>query len=303
MARVPLEDLSPFSRRGCFERLSLGMATVEIGLDRPFSVLHISDTHLTAAYDNEPPSKQELSLKRTRCFGGRQEEALRDSLLWARQHVDLIVHTGDIIDWQSRANFDLVGKYASLCPGGTMIGCVGNHEYSPDMWLGSPKETPTETYKDISREALQAAMPFDIGFQATIHGGVNFIALDNVYGTVTAEQVDRFMSEREKGLPIVLCAHVPIYTERMWQMARRYWNWRQPKFHDATPPPVEGALRAQREDNVTSGFIRHLCGEPLLKAILCGHEHVAMQDRFSPTAMEFAVAGNYMFAGEEILFV
>ncbi len=98
MARVPLEDLSPFSRRGGFERLSLGMATVEIGLDRPFSVLHISDTHLSAADDDEPPEKQILSLKRTRCFGGRQEEALRDSVLWAREHVDLVVHTGDIVD-------------------------------------------------------------------------------------------------------------------------------------------------------------------------------------------------------------
>lgn len=34
-----------FPKRGGFERLSLAYATVEIGLEKPFSVLHISDTH------------------------------------------------------------------------------------------------------------------------------------------------------------------------------------------------------------------------------------------------------------------
>ena len=33
-----------FPNRGGFERLSLSYATVEIGLEKPFSVLHISDT-------------------------------------------------------------------------------------------------------------------------------------------------------------------------------------------------------------------------------------------------------------------
>ncbi len=303
MARVPLEDLSPFSRRGGFERLSLGMATVEIGLERPFSVLHVSDTHLSAADDDEPPEKQILSLKRTRCFGGRQEEALRDSVLWAREHVDLVVHTGDIIDWQSRANFALVRKYAGLCPGGRMVGCSGNHEFSQSMWLGTPKETPTEANKDISRETLRAELPFDPFFQASVFGGVNFVAMDNAYGTFKPDQIERFWAERDKGLPIVLCVHVPIHDADSWRMARHFWNWRRPKFADAAVPPADGVFGAQLEDRATAAFLRALRREPLLKAVLCGHEHVGMQIPFSPTATEFAVAGNFLFAGEEILFV
>lgn len=131
-----------FPKRGGFERLSLAYATVEIGLEKPFSVLHISDTHFTAAYPHESEKKQKLREARTQCFGGRQEEAMRDSLAWARDHVDYVLHTGDLIDWQSEANLDLVRKYL----GDGITGCMGNHEFSPDMWLSEPKqETPRRT--------------------------------------------------------------------------------------------------------------------------------------------------------------
>ena len=102
------DDPTVFPKRGRFERLALNYGTVNIGLEQPFSVLHISDTHLTAAYPHEDEKKQTLHTQRTLTFGGRQEEALRDSLEWAKTHVDYVIHTGDLIDWQSEANFDLV---------------------------------------------------------------------------------------------------------------------------------------------------------------------------------------------------
>ncbi|MBR3790626.1 MAG: hypothetical protein IKK20_02350 [Clostridia bacterium] len=50
--------------------LSIAYARVEAGAAMPFSVLHISDTHLTAAYPREPEVKQKLSEIRTATFGG-----------------------------------------------------------------------------------------------------------------------------------------------------------------------------------------------------------------------------------------
>ena len=97
----------------------------------PFPVLHISDTHLTAVGTDENAKKHQLNRLRTLTFGGRQEEALRDSIAWAKEPCDCLVHTGDLIDWQSEANFALVKKYF----GEGMTGCLGNHEYSTDMWL------------------------------------------------------------------------------------------------------------------------------------------------------------------------
>jgi hypothetical protein len=58
----------------------------------------------------------------------------------------------------------------------------------------------------------------------------------------------------------------------------------------------------QQEDPTTREFIAYLKGERLLKAILAGHLHITVQDRFSPTAMQYVVGGNYGFVGQEVLF-
>ncbi len=294
------EDLSAFAQRGRWERLSIAYGAVEIGLERPFSVLHISDTHLTAVDADESVKKQALSRQRTLCFGGRQEEALRDSIAWAKEHCDFLVHTGDLIDWQSRANFARVKKYF----GAGLTGCLGNHEFSPSMWLSEPKEAPTEDFKDRSRELLAAAYPFNVSLQSTVVNGVNFVTMDDVYGTVTPRQVERFAAEVKRGLPIVLCLHVPLYTERILRANAHYWNPDKPKFRkeDVAREWSAGDFRRQREDATTQAFLAALRAEPLLKAILAGHLHVTVEDRFSPTAMQYVVGGNFMFHGRELLF-
>ena len=292
------DDPTLFPKRGRFERLALNYGTVNIGLEKPFSILHISDTHLTAVYPHEDEKKQQLHKIRTTTFGGRQEEALRDSLDWARQHVDYVVHTGDLIDWQSEANFDLVKKYF----GEGVVGCLGNHEFSQHMWLSEPKETGTEQYKDLTRKKLQEVFPYDIELQSQVVGGVNFVTLDDVYGYVTERQVELFRKEVNKGLPIVLCMHVPFHTENIWRADIRFWHDEKSRFRNVAPDP-SGEYKRQQDDPVTSAFIAYLKTEPLLKAILAGHLHITIQDQFSPTATEYVVGGNFLFHGEEILFI
>ena len=297
------DDPTVFPRRGTWERLALNYAHIEIGATKPFSVLHISDTHLTAAYPDEPEVKRKLRDGRTRCFGGRQEEALRDSLAWAKENADYVIHTGDLIDWQSRANFDLVRKYF----GANMAGSMGNHEFSESMGYSNPKESPTEAYKDRSRKQLAEIYPFDLSLDSTVINGVNFVTLDDVYGYVTAEQVERFHAEVRKGLPIILCMHVPFMSPEIWRAGHKYWmggkyDRKSMKFTSAELPAPVGDYRRQLEDPVTRDFIASLKTEKLLRGILSGHLHFTMQDRFSPTAIQYLVGGNFMFHGQEILF-
>lgn len=290
---------SLFSGRGRYERMLLNYSTVKIGLKRPFSILHISDTHLADAYPDENEIKLSLKEERNRTFGGRQEEALADTLSWAKENVDYIVHTGDLIDWQSAANFDLVKKYF----GENMTGSVGNHEFSQNMWKGAVPETNTEEFKDQTRAKVQEVYPFNISFCSQVVHGVNFITLDDVYGYVVEGQVEAFHNEAKRGLPIVLCMHVPFYTDDIWRASRRFWEHQGQKFTDASVPAPGGDYVIQTTDPVTRDFIAYLKTEPLLKAILTGHEHYTMQDRFSPTAMEYVVGGNFFFHGEELMFI
>ena len=293
------DDPQVFHIRGESERLSLAYATINIGLEKPFSILHISDTHLTAAYPHEDEKKQQLCKNRTQCFGGRQEEALRDSLEWAKEHVDYVIHTGDLIDWQSEANFDLVRKYF----GENITGAIGNHEYSTDMWLSEPKEEHTEAYKNRTRQKISAAYPFDTTFQAQTVNDVNFITIDDVYGYVTPYQVESFHKEVKKGLPIVLCMHVPFLSENIWRATVRFWYKRLASDIHDDAYKLNSEYKVQTEDPTTRSFIEYLKKEPLLKAILAGHEHITVQEQFSPTARQYVVGGNFLFHGEEIIFV
>ena len=298
---VLADDPTLFPGRGQYERLVLAYNHVKVGATKPFSILHISDTHFTAAYPHEDAKKQELKRKRTQTFGGRQEEALRDSLAWAKKNVDYVLHTGDLIDWQSEANFALVKKYYGEAAG-TLFGSVGNHEYSPDMWLSEVKERREEAFKDLTRDKVKAAYPFDIVFNSTVVNGVNFVTMDDVYGYVTPNQVVKFRAEAAKGWPIVLCMHVPFLTDGIWLAHEKFWRDAGKKFTSDAEPPARGDRKVQLEDPATRDFIAYLKTEPLLKAILAGHLHITVQERFSPTAIQYVVGGNFMFHGQEMLF-
>ena len=290
------DDPSVFPKRGHFERLSISYSTINIGLKKPFSVMHFSDTHLTAAYPHENKNKQKLREVRTQTFGGRQEEALRDSLAWAKDHVDFLLHTGDIMDWQSEANFDLVKKYL----GDNIFGSVGNHEFSPNMWL--EKETYDEKNKDRSRVKLAEVFPFDISVQSQVINGVNFVSFDDVYATVTQKQSEIIKAEFKKGLPVILCMHVPFYTENIHRANKKFWS--DSNNHDyGNPLAPEDEYKIQLEDPVTQDLIQFLKKQKLLKGILTGHMHITVEDKFSETANEYAVAGNFGFAVREVLFV
>lgn len=292
------DDPSVFPLRGRCERLMVAYQRIDAGATAPFSILHISDTHLAAAYPDEADGadKAKSMKSRTRIFGGRQEEALRDSLAWAKEHVDYVLHTGDLIDWQSEANFDLVKKYY----GPNVFGSMGNHEFY--TYLPSEKHTWQEPFKERSWPILKRAFPVDARFSSKVVNGVNFVCMDDVFGTVQPDQVELFHAEAKKGLPIVLCMHVPFFTELIWLAHERYWRVRGRFTSEEVAPGARGDFKRQLEDPVTRGFIAYLRKEPLLKGILAGHLHIAVQERFSPTAMQYVVGGNYMFHGQEVLF-
>ena len=107
------------------------------------------------------------------------------------------------------------------------------------------------------------------------------------------DQVEAFAQEVKKGLPIILLMHVPFYTPRIIEATRKYWTWNS-KFRDEPPKPIRFGKTGQE-------FIKYLKSERLLKGILAGHEHITIEERFSPTAVQYLVAGNFAFAGREVL--
>ncbi len=287
------DDPSLFPGRGRWERLSLTYHAIKAGATKPFTVLHISDTHLTAAYPDEGEFERRTAYRRIRTFGGRQEEALRDSIAWAKEHVDYLLHTGDLIDFQSRANFDLVKKYYGE-GGAMMFGCLGNHEHYRGKKMAKKDGTPLPAA--VVPDLLKESYPFPNDFCSTVVNGVNFVTIDDSTDTVSADQASRFEAEVKKGLPILLCMHCPFPTREIVRAASRFW----PRANLKAIRDMSSFVESEKyKDAATRDFVAYLRAQPLLKGILCGHGHLNVVDDFSPTAKQYEVAGNFMFCGQE----
>jgi len=261
---------------------------LEVGAAKPFSLFHISDTHLSLADEGDGPRLAELAKKRSDAFGGDQLGALRDALAWARaRRTDLIVHTGDLMDFQSGAN----AAAAKEAFGEMSFGCIGNHEWTADPLAHgarAPKTLPA---------AVSKAFPFDAEFDSHVAFGVNFVSMDDSHYRFTGRQAERFEAEVGKGLPIVLLVHVPIYTPGTFEAALNFWGVAAEMI--GVPSAELARYRSDRHrkeqlpDATTAAFVERLRREPLLKAVLAGHEHFSVDDRFSETARQFVTGASF----------
>ncbi|MGN0832861.1 MAG: metallophosphoesterase family protein [Kiritimatiellia bacterium] len=276
--------------------MNISYFALPIGAERPFTVLHLSDTHLKAVAPSDPEPVREFLARRFP--GWDPADALATSLAYARHHAcDYVLHTGDLIDCATDGNVALLKQFFGA--DARLLYAPGNHEFATTYAAPVAPQTEAE-FRAVNTAKVQAAAPVDLSFHAEIVHGVNFVLLDDVYGTVAPESVERFHAEAKKGLPIVLCQHVPFFSSDLALAHARSHTFGLAL--EAIPlPHASRDFRRQAEDKVTADFIRYLKSEPLLKAILAGHYHSGMCGRFSPTAMQYVVGANYRYCGQEIM--
>ena len=276
--------------------MSVNYISLPIGAARPFSVFHISDTHLKGL---APTDGEKVRRHLAPRFAGYDpEEALADSIRWAQRHkCDYLLHTGDLIDCATDGNVALLKKFFGSAD--NILYAPGNHEYATDYAAPRPPQTEAE-FRAVNTAKVQAAVPVDLRFHAQAVHGVNFVMMDDVYGTVSPAAVERFHAEAKKGLPIVLCQHVPFFSPGI-ALAHARSHTSDVALNELLVPLASRDFKKQAEDKVTADFIRYLKSEPLLKAILAGHYHCEMCDRFSPTAMQYVAGANFRHVGQEIM--
>lgn len=299
-AEPPLR-IQPIRGGGAASVLKITPLEIAVGATKPFGALHISDTHLNfwdvADFCGEPESET--------LFGRRWvrfPQALTSfyaSLDYAAERELMLLHTGDLLDWNTRANRAVLARALK----GVDLHCaIGNHEYHASASAHRAKLTPVE-----ARASLERLLGADLTVSSRVVNGVNLVAFDNARLQLREETVKRLKDEFAKGLPVVLLCHIPpAYTKKLLDasvVSRReiLLGQGESEAHVASlpyPKPIES-----RYDDRTRAFYDWLRGQPLLKAILCGHLHAQVRDRFSETADLVLAGGNYEGLGLEIRFV
>jgi predicted MPP superfamily phosphohydrolase len=280
------------------EGATIKLRTIEIdaGAEKPFSVLHISDSHLTYADERDGERKVKLAALRSKKMV-KPEEMLRAHREYAKENNMIIVHSGDLCDFVSQKNLEIAKDIFSK---GDWIVCAGNHEFS--QYVGEAKED--DAYRAQTNDKVQAVYPNDLTFHSRVVNGVNFVTLFNGYYKFSKEQFVQMKKEVKKGLPIILVCHNPFYTPDMCERIQRgnkvkatglvgVPRWITDEYyHKERPAGQEWRNRnvQQRADKTTLKFCKWLKKQEELKAILTGHCHFYYQTKFSPTATQYTVS-------------
>jgi DNA repair exonuclease SbcCD nuclease subunit len=240
---------------------------INIGVAEPVRIIHASDTHLTDADMRDGERKVTLSKERANIFP-HANEMLEAIGKMAREENLPIIHTGDLIDFVSLANLEKVKAFTDEYD---CLVAAGNHEFS--QYVGEAWEDAE--YRNQSLDKVQEAFKNDIRMSSRVIGGVNFVALDNGYYLFDVDQLEFLKKEEEKGLPIVLALHDPLYDEEHFEMIMQKSSCAGmvgvPEPLMKNYPPYR--YKQQLADKITVETVEHIKAQPLIKAILAGHLH------------------------------
>jgi len=243
--------------------------TINVGAEKPFELLHISDIHLTYADERDDARKLELAADRSRYFPDA-EENLAAAVADAKRTGALMVSTGDLIDFVSYANIDAARKFTDE---NDCFFAAGNHEFS--LYVGEAWEDAE--YRSKSLALVQSAFKNDIRFASRVVNGVNLVAVDNGYYLFEREQLDALKAECAKGMPVILLMHVPLHAddlcEDMMKVRGEPCAYLMNCPEDIIATYSDHRARQQRADSVTREAYDYIVSQPMIKAIIAGHVH------------------------------
>jgi DNA repair exonuclease SbcCD nuclease subunit len=268
------------------------------GLAGPLRFLHVSDTHLSYADERDNERKLKLAGERSRLFEqdtGRCMKYLKETVDYARRRCDLLIHTGDIIDFVSCLNLDLArAALADI----KYFFVAGNHEFS--KYVGEAFED--EAYKMDSMPLVQRVFRNDLRFDSLIIGGLNLVGMDNVYYHFNEAQYGRLRMEVDKGLPILLMLHVPLYTPALYHESMVIRGESNAGImgcpEELLKSYPEDRYIQQRPGALDLEMIDYITSQPLIKAVFTGHKHYYHESPLSGGIKQY-VAGAH-FEGDAI---
>ncbi len=279
-------------------KLKIVPITIKAGASSPFKAIHVSDSHFCFADARENERKRKLADSRRRYFS-KGEGYFDAALNYAQKNKELFLHTGDLIDFVSNSNLEAI---QSKLKDAFCFASSGNHEFS--QYVGEAKEDAA--YKLQSYDRVQKVYPNNITFASKVINNVNFIAFDDVYYNVTANQLAQFKAEVAKGLPIIAMCHCPLYTPELFDEMIIHRKEKSAYLLGAPNSKIQSyersRLEQQKADLSTLDFLDWMKNQPLIKAILCGHLHFNWSGPYSKYTMQYVVGGNFAGHAYEITF-
>ena len=230
--------------------------------------MHITDLHVACPNESDEERIIQLAEKRREVYPFSRN-ILTEAAELAQRENALPVITGDIMDCFSHGSADAVKKFTDK---NDCLFIAGNHDYR--VFGGMEYDVPASREKNL--ENVSALFNNDIRFFSKIINGVNIVGIDNAYYRFEEYQLKKLQNEINKGLPVILALHVPLYTPECFDLMitekRRYASLvcvPESEMHIYPPKRYE----QQTADEITRTMYDYIVSQPLIKLVLCGHVH------------------------------
>ena len=256
--------------------LNITKNTLEIGLEKPLKILHITDSHIPFCCETDPEGMHRQRAKRDEPGSVR---SLQEQMEYGEKNCDLIVHTGDLIDFISKPCLEFARQF--LKEHDKMLFIAGNHEYSKYDYAVEDMD-----YRIRSLMDMGGGLGVNMFFNSQVIGGVNFVGIDDSYHQVEDGQLLRLKREVARGYPIILFMHAPLYEEELYKATFDFWNEVAVVNADRQRHPEVVGDMAEPYPSSTA-FYDYVCSEPLIKAVLAGHVHFPFESKLPGGTPQF----------------
>lgn len=264
--------------------LDLVKTVIEIGLEKPLKVLHITDSHLALCDERDDERKQAIAAKKADKLESSLAN-LKEQIAYGEAHCDLILHTGDLIDFVSFLGVEFA---RNLLNNDKILFIAGNHEYS--QYVGEAWEDMNYRMNSCMKMGPNG-LGVNLFFTSRTVSGVNFVGIDDAYHQVEEWQIERLQMEVRKGLPVVLFMHAPLFEQSLYEKSIEFWKDGSAYLVGCDEEHLlnysEILAMGQRPSETTKRFVEYVNGENQIKAVLAGHLHFNFESRLPGGTMQY----------------
>ncbi len=255
-------------------------------LERPVTVLQISDSHITRE-DERGKDFEQYSKRMGGAYAHVKHyktlepttpyDCFVDLLQLAKdKKVDLIALTGDILNYPAELAVETVGQMVRET-GIPHLYVAGNHDWHYEGMEGSSDSLRREWCE----RRLKPLYTGNMFFSSTIMGGINMVTIDNSTYQVNEEQLEFYRQQCSRPEPVALFMHIPLYMPTMEICCGH------PQWGAATDDDYETERRQRWPENGNSPstveFVQQVMKTERLAGIFTGHWHqsrtVVYQDK------------------------
>lgn len=249
--------------------MNIVKTTLKVGATKPFTILHMTDTHLTETDSNDSAERVEFAKKRRDAYFGTACADVEFAKEYIKKTGYKLIHTGDLLDFITPENLRVSENFIKET-NATII--AGNHEIHtcPNNVFCDEDFTKDLEKRESTLADVDKYFSNNIDFFCEQINGVNLIGLNTYDYQISENNFKKLKEIVQEGLPCILFQHIPIYNEEIFNRMRGALL--------AIPDEILMKKRPfeifeQQANETTKQAVEFINNCDAIKCVVCGHLH------------------------------